>query len=221
MKINENIFWIGHASFYIKVNGMNVFIDPFKVSDAVKEKADLILITHAHMDHNNRDDIEKVRKSDTKFIAAQKCLDWKEKNQMAVSKPGFKTEFNGIKIEAVPAYNLRPERLKNHPKEENWVGYIIEADGARLYHAGDTDIIPEMKNLKNIDIALLPMGGTYTMSVEEGIEAAGIVNAKTIVPMHYKMLVGEEGSKQLEEKVKSKLKNAVIMKEVQKPNYSF
>lgn len=221
MKIDENLFWIGHASFYIKINGINLFIDPFKISNEIKDKADLILITHAHLDHNNKDDINKVRKAETKFIAANKCLDWKESNQIAVSKPGFKTEFEGIKIEAVPAYNMKQERLKNHPKEENWVGYIIEVGGTRLYHAGDTDIIPEMKKLGNIDIALLPMGGTYTMSAEEGIDAAQIIKAKTIVPMHYKALLGEEGSRQLEERVKSKLKNALIMKEVQKPYYSF
>lgn len=221
LEIEKNLFWIGHASFYIKTGGMNIFIDPFRISDSVAEKADLILVTHAHMDHNSKEDIDKIRTPDTKFIGAAKCLDWKEKNQIAVAAPGFKTKFANVSIEAVPSYNLNKDRLKNHPKAENWVGYILEIDGKRIYHAGDTDMIPEMKTLRDIDVALLPMGGTYTMAADEAIEAARAIKPRTVIPMHYKMLLGENGSKELEKKVESELENALIMKEVQKPNYSF
>src|SRR5271155_4069129 len=97
MELEDKIFWIGHASFYIKTKDTTIFIDPFKISDKIKEKADLILITHQHPDHNSKIDIEKVRKDDTKFIAAEKCLDQKEYKHM-LSKPGFSTKFNGIGI---------------------------------------------------------------------------------------------------------------------------
>jgi L-ascorbate metabolism protein UlaG (beta-lactamase superfamily) len=221
MKIEDKIFWIAHAGFYIKANGTTIFIDPFKVSDKVQEKADLILLTHAHFDHTNKPDIEKVRKDDTKFIAAQKCLDKNEYKNLVVSKPGFKTSFDGIAIEAVPAYNLKSERLQFHPKSEQWVGYIITVDGERIYHSGDTDMIPEMEQLSGIDIAFLPMGGTYTMTLDEAAEAATAIAPKTVVPMHYKMLLGEAGSAQLEKNVKAKIKNVKIMSEVQDPIYSF
>jgi L-ascorbate metabolism protein UlaG (beta-lactamase superfamily) len=221
MNINDNLFWICHAGFYIKTNGYNIFIDPIKLSDKVKEKADLILLTHPHPDHTNKPDIEKVMKHETKFIAAEKCLDKKDYKNVEISKPSFMTNFNGILIEAVHAYNLKEERMKFHPKSENWVGYIIDIDGFRIYHAGDTDVIPEMSKLGKIDVALLPMGGNYTMGIEEGIRAAEIIKPKWVIPMHYKMLLGEEKSKDLEKEVKSKLKNAFIMKEVQDPIYSF
>ncbi len=221
MERYDNIFWVGHACFYIKVHDTTIFIDPFRVSDKIKEKADIILITHAHYDHNSKADIDKVRKDSTKFVAAPKCLDLKDYKGLELSKPGFKTKFNGIGIEAVSAYNSNSERLKYHPKVENWVGYILDVDGTRIYHAGDTDFIPEMNRIKDIDVALLPMGGTYTMAVDEAIDAANAIKPKTLVPMHYKMLLGMEGSKQLEDKIRSKISNAMIMKEVQDPIYSF
>lgn len=218
----ENLFWIGHASFYLKLNGLTVFIDPFKVSDSVREKADLILITHCHFDHCSKDDIEKVRKEDTAFIAPEKCLDAELYDNITISKPGFRTQFRGIEVETVHAYNTNPERLKNHPRSNNWVGYIISDRESRFYHAGDTDIIPEMDHLKNIDVALLPMGGTYTMTVNEAIDASNRINPKYVVPMHYKILLGEERSMELEKKVKRELgQKARIMKEVQDPVYSF
>jgi L-ascorbate metabolism protein UlaG (beta-lactamase superfamily) len=221
MNIEDRIFWIGHASFYIKTDKATIFIDPFKVSSSIKEKADLIIITHPHMDHCSIPDIEKVMKKNTKFILANKCLDNSGYDKIATAEPGFKTNFNGIEIEAVHAYNNKKERLQFHPSAENWVGYIITVDGKRIYHAGDTDHIPEMKKLKKIDLALLPMGGMYTMAIDEAIEAANAIAPKSVVPMHYKILLGKDKSIELEKKVKSDLDNAMIMKEVQEPVYSF
>ena len=234
MKWGENIFWVGHACFYIKTKEGTVFIDPFKISSSLKEKADLVIITHAHFDHFNWQDVERVMdpKIDTKFILAEECVIRKgasinlfeamaSRNVLAVAKPGFKKKFGDITIEAVPAYNTDPARLQNHPKSKNWVGYVLTIDGTRIYHAGDTDFIPEMKSLNDIDIALLPMGGTYTMAVDEAIEAAKAINAKAVVPMHYKMLLGEKGSLELEKKLTENLSSAHIMKEVQTPLYSF
>ena len=220
MDIEDTVFWINHAGFYIKAKSATIFIDPFKVSEDVKEKADIILITHPHPDHNSKQDIEKVKKSTTKFIASHKCLEMGEYKH-EVSKPGFVTSFGDISIKAVPAYNLREDRLKFHPKSEDWVGYIIDVDGTRIYHAGDTDFIPEMGMLKDIDIALLPMGGTYTMEMEEAIEAANRIGPSVVVPMHYKALLGKEGSSRLERHLGSKLGNVRVLKEVQEPIYSF
>jgi L-ascorbate metabolism protein UlaG (beta-lactamase superfamily) len=217
----DNLFWVNHACFYIKTKEATIFIDPFKISDSLKEKADLILISHAHFDHFNQNDIMKVMKKDTKFILANECKLEIEADALATATPGFKTNFNGISIEAVRSYNTNPARLQNHPKAKDWVGYILDVDGTRIYHAGDTDFIPEMKNLNDIDIALLPMGGTYTMGLDEAIEAAKAINPEIVIPMHYKMLLGREGSADMEENVKTKLSNAHIMKEVQDPIYSF
>ncbi|MDE1870873.1 MAG: MBL fold metallo-hydrolase [Candidatus Micrarchaeota archaeon] len=221
MNVRESIFWIGHAAFYIKAKGTTIFIDPFKVGDGIKEKADIMLITHPHFDHNSKADIDRVRKDSTRIIAPKNCLDGKEYRHLEVSMPGFRTKINDVEIEAVSAYNKSEERQKFHPKSENWVGYVISIDGTRIYHAGDTDLIPEMENIRDIDVALLPMGGTYTMAEEDAINAAKKIGPKTVIPMHYKMVLGRERSDQLEKSVTGKLKNALILKEVQEPMYSF
>jgi L-ascorbate metabolism protein UlaG (beta-lactamase superfamily) len=101
------------------------------------------------------------------------------------------------------------------------VGYIIDVGGMRIYHAGDTDYIPEMKGLKDIHAALLPVGGTYTMDVAEAIEAAKAIAPKFFVPMHYKNLLGKEGSRVAEEQIRKGVGSALIMKEVQEPTYAF
>ncbi|MGC8622670.1 MAG: MBL fold metallo-hydrolase [Candidatus Micrarchaeia archaeon] len=220
-EISKKLFWIGHASFYLKSGGYTIYIDPFRVSDKIAktEKADLILVTHAHFDHFSKEDIEKISKEGTKIIASTQTLEASDNVQIAT--PGFKSSFHGIEIEAVPAYNIKSERLSFHPKSNRWVGYVLEAEGERIYHAGDTDAIPEMKSLEGIDYALLPIGGTYTMDVQEAIEAAGYINPKHVIPMHYKNLLGEEGSKKAEQMLKAGLDNVLDLKEVQKPTYSF
>lgn len=210
----ENLFWIGHAGFYIKTDNSTIFIDPFEIRN-LSEKADLILITHAHFDHCSEEDVRKVMKDNTTIIAAEQC---KLPFAAATAKPGFKSEVDGIKIEAVPAYNMEKERRQFHPKANNWVGYIITADNTRFYHAGDTDFIPEMKSVK-ADVAMLPMGGTYTMDADEAIEASNAIGAKVSIPIHYKHLLGREGSAQAEKRFLERAMNAKIMEEIGMPNY--
>ncbi len=222
----EGLFWIGHSSFYIKdiKNDLNVYIDPFNLDEATaKNKADVILITHAHFDHYSKQDIDKIIKEDTEIVVAPNCLKEEKFNNSKILKPYEKYLVKGIEIETIPAYNNKKEKLQFHPKENNWVGFIININNKKIYHAGDTDFIDEMKDLKNknIDAALLPMGGHYTMNMEEAIKAAESIEAKNTIPMHYKNLLGEEGSKNLEEKLKQKLKNVLILKEIQKPTYGF
>ncbi len=219
MEITENLFWIGHASFYLKTSYGNIFIDPFGIK-SISDKADIVLITHAHFDHFSDVDIKKVSLPSTIIIATKDCLKKNAYPNSIASFPGFSKEINGIKIEAVPAYNIKPERLNFHPKSNGWVGYVIDINGERLYHAGDTDFIDEMRSLKNIDTALLPAGGKYTMDVDEAIEAANAIDAKHVVPMHYKHILGREASNALEEKFAKNVGKAFIMKEVQAPDYS-
>ena len=223
---SELLHWICHAGFYIKTNDTTIFIDPIRISDEVKEKADIILITHPHFDHLENNSIKKVADADNvvTIVAPEKALadirlDSNHKKLKAA--PGYKTTYNSVGIEAVPAYNNNPERMKFHPKSENWVGYILDIGGTRIYHSGDTDVIQEMSELKDIDIALLSMGGTYTMTFEDALKAAETIKPKSVVPMHYKMILGEKASKELESKVRSHINNAVILKEVQEPIYSF
>lgn len=221
MDLEKELFWIGHASFYIKHGTYTIFIDPFRVSDHIREKADLILITHAHFDHWSVADIDKVSRSDTKMIISKLCTGSEKYRNMELARPGFETAIGDIKISAVPAYNVKAERLQFHPKSNEWMGYVIEFGGTRVYHAGDTDFIPEMKNLKDIDAALLPMGGTYTMNVDEMIDAAKAIKPKHVVPVHYKNLLGRDGSAAAEKKLREHLDNVLFMKEVQPPTYAF
>jgi len=220
LDIAKSLFWTGHAGFYLKTKEGIIYIDPYMVS-GVKEKADLILITHAHFDHCSKKDIDKVIKSTTKIIAAPQCLSKKDYGNLEIAEPGFKSSFKNATVEAVPAYNIKSDRLSFHPRSNRWVGYVISFDGAKIYHAGDTDFINEMKALKDLDLALLPMGGTYTMDVNEAIGAANSIDSKHVAPMHYKNLLGRSGSELAEKRFMSGAQNALILKEVAEPSFSF
>ena len=209
---------VNHSAFIIKEKGKTIYIDPFKVEGS--EKADIIFITHPHFDHMNVEDIKKIMAKDTIIVLPKDSVDKIDFAKTLGVEPNKEYTLEGIKFRTIPAYNVVESRLKNHPKENGWVGYIIKVDGKTIYHAGDTDFIEEMKGL-NVDVALIPIGGTYVMSVEEAIPAAKSINAKVIIPMHYKALLGEEGSKKAEEKFLKEVKNAKILVEIQEPKYSF
>lgn len=165
--------------------GKTIYIDPFKI-EKESHDADIILITHDHYDHYSPEDIEKVATNETIIVAPKtvKALS-KMKNAILV-EPNNTYEVKGIKIETIPSYNINKQF---HPKENQWVGYIIEIDGIRYYIAGDTDITPENKQVK-CDVAFIPVGGTYTMNYEEAASFANIIKPKIVIPTHYGSIVG-------------------------------
>lgn len=182
----DKIKWLGHASFRIDWKKI-IYIDPWEIKEP--QKADIILITHSHYDHCSCEDIEKIADSNTLIIAPPDC-----KNSLSTLRniktiaPGEKIEIEDLTVEAIAAYNINKQF---HPKNNNWVGYILTLEGVRIYHAGDSDFIPEMKGL-NIDIALLPIGGTYTMNAEEAARAVKEMQVKQVIPMHFGKIVGTE-----------------------------
>lgn len=183
---------INHDCFQITGENMVIYTDPYKIPDDLK-KADIILVSHEHGDHCSPEDIAKIQKDSTVIIAPATCKD-KFEGEVRVIKVGDTIEVSKIKIEAVHAYNLNKFRSPGvpfHPKSDDYVGYVFELDDQRIYFAGDTDNIPEMAHLGDIDYALLPVSGTYVMTAEEAADAASVIQPKTAIPMHYGAIVGD------------------------------
>ncbi|GAB6906370.1 Beta-lactamase domain protein [Desulfosarcina cetonica] len=183
----SGIQWLGHDGFvFTSTEGIVVLIDPFQVAAA--PQADLMLITHVHHDHCSPEDIARLVKPSTVIVTEAESAEKLTSlcGDIRVVIPGDRLTVCGIHIEAVPAYNVDK---KFHPKAKNWLGFILTIDGKRIYHAGDTDLIPEMKGF-SVDIALLPVSGTYVMTAEEAVAAARLINPKTVIPMHYDTIVG-------------------------------
>ena len=202
----ENIHWLGHDTF--KVAGEKViYTDPFKIRK--KDVADIILITHEHYDHCSPEDVKKIQGSNTVIVAPPDCAGKLSGNVKTV-KPGDSLTVDGIEVEAVPSYNTNKQF---HTKDREWVGYIFTVNGKRIYIAGDTDRIPEMKTF-NVDIALLPVSGTYVMTAEEAIQAALDINPEIAIPMHYNSIVGSErDAEKFAEGLKGKVEVKILKEE--------
>src|SRR4030066_491004 len=196
MEIGEvEIKWLGHSGFLIK-NHKIVYIDPYKIKEN-SEKADIILITHSHYDHCSIADIKNIIKEGTKILLTADCQSKMTRFDipidMQIVEPNQELSFGEIKIAVLPAYNLDKSF---HPQEEGWVGYLIKMNDVLIYHAGDTDLIPEMQKLTGHNqpdkkfIALLPIGGKFTMNVEEAVEAAKLIKPMMAVPIHYGSIIG-------------------------------
>ena len=185
----KNIEVLCHSSIRIDKEKI-IYVDPFKIDNNYND-ADMIFITHDHYDHYSEDDIDKVKKEGTIIIAPEELLTkllvkGYNKNDIVTVEPNKQYTLEGIKFETIPAYNTNKQF---HPKENGWIGYIIEIRGIRYYIAGDTDITEENKKVK-CDVAFVPVGGTYTMDFKE---AAGLVNEikpKIAIPIHYGSIVG-------------------------------
>lgn len=199
----ERIHWLGHDA--VRIEGPpTVYFDPYELSGESPE-ADVIFISHDHYDHCSPEDVSKIQKEDTTIVTIAAAADKLEGN-IRIVEPGDAITVRGIDVEAVPAYNVNKFRSPGepfHPKEAGHVGFVITLDGQRIYHAGDTDHIPEMADLqeKAIDIALLPVSGTYVMTVDEAVEAAKAIQPKVVIPMHVGRGIGSlEDAQAMKEK---------------------
>ncbi len=177
------ITFFGHSSFRLDINGKSIYIDPWsKLADfAHQPKADLILLTHEHYDHLDTTAISNLSNTETQLYCTasiQKMI-----NKGLIMKNGDIKMWNGIKIEAVPAYNLTPNKEEFHPKSRD-NGYILTIGDKRFYIAGDSENTPEMKAVKNIDVAFLPMNQPYTMTPEQLADAAAAIHPKILYPYH-------------------------------------
>jgi len=211
-KMTSNIHWLGHDSFRIDADGVVIYLDPFQLKEG--PQADLILITHDHFDHCSPADVAKIQKPETVIITVAQAAA-KLKGQIKAVKPGDELNVKGISIKAIPAYNVNKFRSPGapfHPKESGYVGFILTVKGLRIYHAGDTDFIPEMKGL-GPDIALLPVSGLFVMTAEEAAEAATAIKPKLAIPMH---VGGPVGSLSAAERFKEKATVPVMVMPIEK-----
>lgn len=186
---NLKMTWLGHAGFIIE-GSRKIAFDPFKVKNA--EKVEFLFITHDHFDHCSLEDIEKVTNENTVVFCAAECVGKIAKlkvNDIIPMQPNERKEHEDITIETIPAYNTNKQF---HPRADNKLGFIVTLDSKRIYHAGDTDATDELKSLKNIDIALVPVSGKYVMTAKEAAEAINIMKPKLAIPMHYGEIVGDK-----------------------------
>jgi len=189
------ITWLGHDGFRIQ-NGQTVYVDPFQMGKGNPPKADVILVSHEHFDHCSPDDLKRIIGPNTVIVAHKQShgeLSKLNAKEVKIVKPGDKIKIGKIEVEAVPAYNLNKFREPGkvfHPKEDGKLGFVLTVNGVRIYHAGDTDHIPEMKAIRP-EIALVPVSGTYVMTAKEAAEAVASINPKVVIPMHFGAIVGE------------------------------
>lgn len=184
--------WLGHDAFRIQ-DGQVIYIDPYEIGPGAK--ADLVLVSHEHSDHCSVDDLKKIVTPNSVIVAHAQSKNELSKlsvKEIKIAKPGDKLSFGSVAVEVVPAYNTNKFREPGkvfHPKEDGKLGFIVTVKGVRIYHAADTDHIPEMKGIAP-DIALLPVSGTYVMTAKEAAEATASIKPKIAIPMHYASIVG-------------------------------
>ena len=204
-----NILLIAQSAIkIIKEDGKIIYFDPFKLNETCQKDADIIFITHSHFDHFSPEDIEKIKKPETKIVVPNDLYEESKQIGFAeesifIVEPNQKYQIGEIQFETIPSYNLNKDF---HKREYNWVGYIVVIDGKRIYVAGDTDDTPEARGVK-CDIAMVPVGGTYTMTAREAADLVKEINPDLAIPIHYKTIVGST-------------KDAEMFKEMLKDNVS-
>ncbi len=186
--------WLGHAGFRLSAEKV-VYIDPFQLIKSYND-ADIVICTHEHYDHCSIKDIEKVITSETILVCPPDCISkfrGLKIGNIVPLEPGQSVKVKGVSILAIPAYNVNKYRSQDivfHPKQNYWIGPVLVLGGKKIYHSGDTDKIPEMAELHDIDIALMAVGGIYTMTAHEAVEAVLMFRPKNTIPMHYGSIVG-------------------------------
>lgn len=185
---------LNHASIKIKTNDKIIYFDPYNIDD---EKADIIFITHDHYDHYDKNTISKLLKENTILVLPKVLKDEEYKSKIIV-EPNNNYEIDKILVEVIPSYNIN----KNfHPKEKEYVGYNIELDGEKIYVMGDTDRTSEADNVK-CDYCFVPIGGTFTMNVDEAVNYINYIKPIVAIPIHYGSIVGDINlGKELKEKI--------------------
>jgi len=182
----DSVEWLGHSGFRVSAARTTIYIDPYRVAkDAVP--ADLILVTHGHYDHFSPQDLERLSGPDTTVVAPAPVAE-RLSGQVRSIAPGEVLELGRIDVRGIAAYNTSkrdPSGNPFHPREAGWVGYELRVGGERLYHSGDTDVIPEMDQVVGVDVALLAVSGTYVMTPGEAAEAARRIQPRVAVPMHW------------------------------------
>lgn len=184
-QIVNALIWLGHDGFRLSAAGKTIYFDPFQIPGG-QPPADIVFISHGHRDHFSPDDLKKIRHTGTVCVAESETAARLAGGRTVVVAPGDRLEVEGFPVEVVPAYNIGK---KFHPRANRWPGFVVTVEGVRIYHAGDTDFIPEMEGLK-CDIALLPVSGTYVMTPDEAAQAALAIRPAVAIPMHFDSVVG-------------------------------
>jgi L-ascorbate metabolism protein UlaG (beta-lactamase superfamily) len=186
----DGIEWLGHAGFRIETSAGWVYVDPYRVPDG--PPAALILVTHGHFDHFSRDDVLRLAVKGTVLVGPSTVTEQLRGKTVSIA-PGDMVDVASLEILALPAYNtnkLDSEGRPFHVLGSETVGYVIRDGGRRIYHSGDTDVIPEMDEAAGVDVALLPVSGTYVMTAIEAAEAARRIDPGVAVPMHWGTVIG-------------------------------
>ena len=186
----DAVEWLGHSGFRIRAGRATIYIDPYRVADG--PKADAILITHGHYDHFSPQDVERLSGDRTSVVAPAPVAERLSGRVRSIA-PGEVLELGRVDVRAIAAYNTSKRDAAGnpfHPREAGWVGYELRVGGERLYHSGDTDVIPEMDQVAGVDVALLAVSGIYVMTAGEAAEAARRIQPRVAVPMHWGEHIG-------------------------------
>ncbi len=202
------IHWMGHDAFRLE-GSRTIYFDPYQLTAESLPPADLILISHDHFDHCSPDDVARIRKEGSVIVTNASSAK-KFEGDVRTMAPGDSIELDGVEIRALPSYNTNKDF---HPRSAGNLSFVVTLDGVSYYHAGDTDLIPEMSAIR-VDVAFLPVSGTYVMTAGEAVRAARAIKPAVAVPMHYGSIVGtEEDAKAFKSAIEGETRVVIFAKE--------